>query len=78
MPMFQWNAGSDADVVSQRIWIYWAVTIPLTLLTFLAWILWIQYRHEGKVSSRWATTSTQPAKHHANSADASSCAEVSN
>lgn len=27
-------------VVSKRFWVYWAVTIPLTVLTLVVWVLW--------------------------------------
>lgn len=40
MPLFEWNAVSDSMVVSKRFWIYWAVTVPLTFLTLLIWVLW--------------------------------------
>jgi hypothetical protein len=42
--MFSWSqSSSESDnttVVSNRFWIYWAVTIPLTLLTIVIWRLW--------------------------------------
>ena len=40
MPLFQWDAVGDSKVVSNRFWIYWAVTVPLTFLTLLFWLLW--------------------------------------
>ena len=40
MPLFQWDAVGDTKVVSNRFWIYWAVTVPLTCLTLLFWVLW--------------------------------------
>ena len=40
MPLFEWDAVGDSKVVSNRFWIYWAVTIPLTFLTLLFWVLW--------------------------------------
>jgi len=40
MPVFRWNAPSGNDVINHRIWVYWAVTIPLTLLTILLYWLW--------------------------------------
>ncbi|KAF2812177.1 uncharacterized protein BDZ99DRAFT_347708, partial [Mytilinidion resinicola] len=42
MPMFQWDATSPTDVVNKRFWVYWSITIPLTLLTFLAWFFRIR------------------------------------
>ena len=40
MPIFRWNATAGDDVISPRIWVYWAVTIPLTLITFGCFLLW--------------------------------------
>ena len=40
MPLFQWTASTDGQVVSKRFWVYWAVTVPLTLATLLAWAVW--------------------------------------
>ena len=40
MPLFQWDAVGNNKVVSNRFWIYWAVTVPLTCLTLLFWVLW--------------------------------------
>ncbi|PVH75688.1 hypothetical protein DL98DRAFT_316397 [Cadophora sp. DSE1049] len=34
MPTLQWN---ESQVVGNRFWIYWAFTIPVTLLIFLVW-----------------------------------------
>jgi O-antigen/teichoic acid export membrane protein len=42
--MFTWGgAGGEQPsslAASPSIWIYWAVAVPLTVITFLAWILW--------------------------------------
>lgn len=38
MSMFDWRAGEQA--VSDRFWIYWAITIPLTVLTVSFWLIW--------------------------------------
>ena len=40
MPLFEWDAVDDGTVVSKRFWIYWAVTVPLTILTLVVWVLW--------------------------------------
>ena len=40
MPIFSWSATAGNDVISHRIWVYWAVTIPLTLITFGCFLLW--------------------------------------
>src|SRR5271154_793980 len=54
MSMFDWNPGSDSKVMSHSIWVYWAVTIPLTLVVILIWIIWMQRKylsHKLKVAS---------------------------
>lgn len=40
MPLFEWDAVDKGTVVSKRFWIYWAVTVPLTFLTLVVWVLW--------------------------------------
>ena len=40
MPMFNWDAERERDVVSHRFWIYWAVTVPGTLAVLIVWRLW--------------------------------------
>ena len=40
MPLFEWDAVAEGIVVSKRFWIYWAVTVPLTCLTLVVWVLW--------------------------------------
>ena len=47
MSMFNWQQSDDstsshgkAMVVSPQFWIYWAVTVPLTLITLIGWALW--------------------------------------
>ena len=42
VPMFQWDAVSNGSIVSGRFWMYWAVTVPLTLLTVMPWFWWTQ------------------------------------
>jgi hypothetical protein len=43
MTMFDWRAKSETaspQTVSSNFWIYWAVTIPLTLCTLVGWACW--------------------------------------
>ena len=40
IPVFNWEAETNTTIVSHRFWMYWAVTIPLTLLTILPWVMW--------------------------------------
>jgi hypothetical protein len=38
MPLLDWNSTS---VITSHFWVYWAIAIPLTLITMLAVALWI-------------------------------------
>ena len=44
MSMFNWEASasdkSSSRVVSSYFWVYWAVTVPLTLIVAFSWRLW--------------------------------------
>ena len=40
IPLFNWDAESWRDVPKSRFWFYWALTIPLTILTVAAWLVW--------------------------------------
>jgi len=40
IPLFNWDAESWRDVPKSRFWFYWALTIPLTVLTVTAWLAW--------------------------------------
>ena len=42
-PMFQWNNVTGDLHVASQIWIYWAITIPLTLLTIGMWWVWLRF-----------------------------------
>jgi hypothetical protein len=42
MPIFSWNAGPASDVVSHRLWVYFLVTLPLTIITLVSWRIWSQ------------------------------------
>lgn len=48
MSMFNWQAAGTDPVLSSRFWIYWAVTLPLTLLVFSVWFFWLHQhkKHE--------------------------------
>ncbi|KAF2035891.1 hypothetical protein EK21DRAFT_53237 [Setomelanomma holmii] len=50
MGMFNWQAAKGVSVLSSRFWIYWAVTVPLTLLVFSIWLFWL--RSHDKDNSR--------------------------
>ena len=42
--MFNWGGADRGNTsslaVSPNIWIYWVITVPLTVVTFLIWLLW--------------------------------------
>jgi Mg2+ and Co2+ transporter CorA len=40
MPLLNWQAPKGSTVVSHRFWVYWAVTVPLTIATILLWLAW--------------------------------------
>ncbi|PVH71641.1 hypothetical protein DL98DRAFT_503375 [Cadophora sp. DSE1049] len=52
MPLFDWSATSSSGIITNHFWIYWATTIPLTLLTMLFVSLWMvfQTRRNEKLS----------------------------
>ena len=40
MPMLKWDATAYNKIVSPRFWIYWMVTVPLTMAVFAVW--WVR------------------------------------
>ena len=61
--MFAWG-GEDGEewtslTVSPSSWIYWAITVPLTILTFLVWMLWSR-RENLKTTQRLMVYRTKP------------------
>lgn len=53
--MFDWGDAKSGDssslTVSPSMWIYWAITAPLTIVTLLVWMLWSR-RENHKSSER--------------------------
>ena len=51
MPLFDWDkpAAASSGMVSNKFWIYWVVTIPLTSLTIILWAIWIRTQIRRKV-----------------------------
>ena len=39
--MFNWQADPGKPVVSPRFWVYWAITVPVTVVIFLATLCWV-------------------------------------
>ena len=44
MPMFDWNKPPGSNVNTHTFWIYWTVTIPLTVSVFLLWWAWFRLK----------------------------------
>jgi hypothetical protein len=55
MSMFNWQAdGSNGDqIMSKYIWVYFVVTVPLTMIVLLVWIMWVKWSGK-KQKERWA------------------------
>ncbi|KAL8823311.1 MAG: hypothetical protein Q9191_005976 [Dirinaria sp. TL-2023a] len=54
MGMFDWQAPSGDSVLSSRFWVYWAVTIPLTLAVLSIWLVWLHSHEDRDTTSRRA------------------------
>lgn len=42
MPLLNWEAKAGDSVMSSRFWIYWALTLPLTLTVVSIWLVWLK------------------------------------
>jgi hypothetical protein len=42
MPVFDWQASSKTNIVGPYFWVYWAFSIPLTVLVLGIWGTWIR------------------------------------
>jgi Mg2+ and Co2+ transporter CorA len=56
--MFDWGPSADGNGAmelraSPSVWIYCAVAVPLTLATFLVWMLWARKRTARAASASW-------------------------
>ena len=62
---FDWGGAdgkeSSSLTVAPSIWIYFAIAVPLTVVTFLGWILWSK-RENQKSSKRMTISRTKPAE----------------
>ena len=63
--VFDWGGAdgkeSSSLTVAPSIWIYFAIAVPLTVVTFLGWILWSK-RENQKSSKRMTISRTKPAE----------------
>jgi Mg2+ and Co2+ transporter CorA len=46
MPLFDWNAATIETILSQRFWMFWAVSAPLTVIICMIWGLWYQRKQK--------------------------------
>ena len=59
MGMFNWQASGTDPVLSSRFWIYWAVTLPLTLLVLSVWLSWLHQHKSHEPKSLQAVSNLQ-------------------
>jgi len=52
MPLFQWSAPFASDVINPRIWIFWVLAGPLTILTFTLFRTWIWFMRRRETKAR--------------------------
>jgi len=57
MTMFNWNASQGQPIASKYIWVYFVITIPLTLLILLTWLWWYK-RSQRTHQRRWTDIET--------------------
>ncbi|RMY97540.1 hypothetical protein D0862_08018 [Hortaea werneckii] len=43
MTMFQWPFENENSIASPYTWVYFVVTVPLTLIVYAAWHFWLRY-----------------------------------
>lgn len=63
IPVFDWDALHGNQVVNGRIWVYWAFTIPLTILVVALYLIWEKFAmhlYTNKINERDNPT-TNPA-----------------
>jgi hypothetical protein len=44
MPIFDWEAESASEIIGKYFWVWWAVMVPLSLLTVTVTVLWIRLK----------------------------------
>ncbi len=51
MQMFNWRPAPGEQIASPYLWIYFAVTVPITVIVYILWIGWFKYtqKHYTKV-----------------------------
>lgn len=46
IPVFNWASPNSSGIIGPHFGIYWAVTIPLTVLTLALYVLWLLFRKQ--------------------------------
>jgi hypothetical protein len=62
MPMLDWDAPSPSGIAGKYFWLWWAVTIPLSLTTGVITLLWIKSGtgRDGKLPKRVEFATSTP------------------
>ena len=43
MNLFEFSSQERGLIVSESFWLYWAITVPLTLFVMVTWLIWFQW-----------------------------------
>ena len=49
--MFNWNPGPGEQIASPYLWVFWVVTVPITVGVYLLWLWWFKFsqtRHKSR------------------------------
>ena len=52
MELFNWNAGPGEHIISSYLWIYFLITVCITVIILVTWLWWFrrsQRRHEQRI-----------------------------
>ena len=52
MPLFNWTAMDGENVTEDRFWVYWAVTVPLTIIVLLLLFIWFRVQDQNAKESK--------------------------
>lgn len=56
--MFDWSAPAGTKVVSERFWVYWAITVPATLVVMLFFWVFVIVHLRNDEGARGSPTAT--------------------
>lgn len=58
MPFFHFDESSGQVVLGGRFWLYWIITLPLSIVTILAWLVFTKWQNRAiKIESDQADAS---------------------